>query len=167
MRRVRRTLPVLALALLGGCASLSPATLRLEPGASLRQSLFAVDSVRYEGGDSVGPRIAHGIGATLVDQLARRGRLAGDGAAGQRVVVLRASLVGYATGNTAVRLIFGPGYSPNRCVLRVSLVDRDTGRMVGEMVTSQSTGGRLTTPSKCAYSVADALEKAADARGGP
>ncbi len=160
MRAPRIALPLL-LATLASCASLAPATLRLEPGASLTQDVFLVDSVRYEGSDEAGRRAANRIGETLTEQLAKRGHLASEATVGRRVVIVRALLAGYHSPGLATRVLLGPGLSPAQCVLRVTFVDRDTGRMLGEMVTTQNTGGRLTTTSKCAYAVADAIDAAA------
>lgn len=150
----------------GACASIAPATLRLEPGASLRQATFQVDSVRYEGNDDAGRAAARQIAETLAEQLARRGHVVTDTTAASQVILIRALLAGYKSGSLATQLVFGAGTSPAQCVLRVTLVDRDTRRMVGEMVTTQSSGGRLSTSSKCAYSVAEAIDKATGARAG-
>lgn len=156
-------LPVVLLA--GACASIAPATLRLSPGVRLVECTFQVDSVRYQGSDRAGAAAATNITRSLTEQLTRRGYALVDTQTTRPcAVAIRGTLAGYATGSAAARLVFGAGVSPSQCVLRTTLVDRATDRVLGEMVTTQESGGRLSSHTKCAYSVADALDKATGRR---
>jgi Domain of unknown function (DUF4410) len=168
-RQKRKALSLVAALLLSaGCTAPSPPELTMQPGASLSAStLLAVAPASNDTGQTYELDITGVFTDDLRSALRSKGYTVADSnTAPPNAVIVQCSFISYAPGNAAQRWIF-PGLGPTEATVKTSLIDENTGNVLGGMLTRKEvTGGGLLSVGAykfilqhVANDVADAIDK--------
>lgn len=132
--------------LLYGCAGVQP-KMWVDKAASFRAyGVFEVAPVSNDTEKTFEFDVAAALTEYLKSKLQEKGyRLSDDPARIDDVLVIKSSLVAYKPGSAFARWVI-PGAGTTLCIVRNSLIDKRTGRLIAEMVTARSVsaGGLFT-----------------------
>ncbi|MBI2876502.1 MAG: DUF4410 domain-containing protein, partial [Candidatus Tectomicrobia bacterium] len=122
------------LVLAAGCAAGKPMVV-WEKGVSLAEyQTFEVAPVTNEEGKTFDFDVASAITAQIKSKLKKKGYLISEGTETTgRILVVKSSLIAYEPGSALQRFIV-PGWGTTSCTVKASLIDKPTGKIVGEMV---------------------------------
>lgn len=131
----------LVLLLVGGCVTERP-MVRVEKGASLTgYDVFEVTPVSNETGRTYDFEVTDVITQYIKSSLQEKGfTVAEITNAKKNVIILKSSLISYEPGSAFNRWLL-PGYGKTQCTVKTSLIDRKTGKILGEMVAAEAVGG--------------------------
>jgi len=124
----------------GGCATERP-MVRMEKGASLTgYKLVEVTPVSNETGRTYDFEVTDVITQYIKSSLQEKGfTVAEITSAEENVIILKSSLTSYEPGSAFKRWLL-PGYGKTQCTLKTSLIDKKTGKILGEMVAAEAVG---------------------------
>lgn len=122
----------------GGCATGKPMAW-VEKGTSLsRYRQLEVMPVSNDTGKEYDFDVVGTLTEKIRSQLTDKGYGArGGGAAGDAVLVLKGRLTAYEPGSAAKRWL-APGHGTTHCTVRVSLIDKESGKSVGEIIVAKA-----------------------------
>lgn len=154
---------LILIALAAGCATHRPAV-RIEKGVSLSAyKAFEVAPVSNDTGKTFDFDVAAVLTEHIKSALKDKGYdVAEKGRASDYVLVIQSSLLSYEPGSVLGRwVVFGDGKA--QCIVKSTLIDKPTGKTVGEMVTSEAvTGGGLYSIGADKYVLNMAADSIAD-----
>lgn len=134
---------LLLLVFAGGCATGKPMTW-MEQGTDLSSyKVYEVTPVVNDTGKKYDFDVAGEITEAIKTKLKDKGYvIAGDGAGGEGVLVLKCSLTAYEPGSALKRWL-APGYGATQCTVKCPLIDKKTGKPIGEIMVAKaiSAGG--------------------------
>lgn len=167
MRFSLRLLPLLLALVTAACATTEP-MVWLDKGVSLAQ-YRAVEVLLMS--NETGKTFEFDVATTLTEHLKEKLQEKGFEVVAERmgdapVLVLQSRLVVYEPGSAAARWVM-PGLGRTQCTVRSSLIDKRSGRILGEIVTAEhvSGGGFFSVGADrwilgvVAGSIADELDK--------
>ena len=134
-------IPVLFLLLfLCGCVAAKP-MVSMEEGASLKTyKVFQVAPAINETGETFEFDVTGELTNKVKLRLTEKGYKVEEVSASEGVLVIKNSLMDYEAGNAAGRWL-APGVGVTQATVKTSLIDKTTGTIIGEMVTSESVSG--------------------------
>ena len=132
-------IPISLLLLVGGCAA-KPAV-RMEKGVSLTgYKVFEVMPVINETGKTFKFDVADELTQHIKSKIKDRGYVIDEEKeAKDCVLVMKSSLIVYEPGSAFKRWIL-PGWGKTQATVKTSLIDKKTGKIVGEMLTTEEVG---------------------------
>jgi hypothetical protein len=134
-------IPVLFLLLfLCGCVAAKP-MVSMEEGAFLKTyKVFQVAPAINETGETFEFDVTGELTNKVKLRLTEKGYKVEEVSASEGVLVIKNSLMDYEAGNAAGRWL-APGVGVTQATVKTSLIDKTTGTIIGEMVTSESVSG--------------------------
>ncbi len=159
---------LLLLVFVGGCATGKPMTW-LEKGTDLSSYKgYEVMPVSNDTGRKYDFDVAGEITEAIKNKLKDKGYVvAEDGAGGEAVLVLKCSLTAYEPGSAFKRWL-APGYGATQCTVKCPLIDKKTGKSIGEIMVAKaiSAGGLYTIGAHKSIlgTVADDIAEQIDAK---
>ena len=138
MTKVIRVLLLCLLILGNGCATGKPMAW-VEQGVSLsRYRQLDVASVSNDTGREYDFDVTGTLTEKIKSKLTDKGYLAqGAGTGREGALVLKPHLTAYEPGNAAKRWL-APGHGATHCTVRVSLIDQESGKQVGEIIVAKA-----------------------------
>ncbi len=138
---------ILLLLVVGGCSIRQKLMVRMENGVSLSEyKVFEVMPVSNETGKTVEFDVADELTQHIKAKIKDKGYVINERKeVKDSVLVIKSSLMAYEPGNAAVRSTFPgiipvPGIGDTRAIVRTSFIDKMTGKVIGEMVTTEQVG---------------------------
>lgn len=125
---------------LGGCVAAQP-MVSMEEGASLKTyKVFEVIPAINETGETFEFDVTGELTNKVKLRLSDLGYKVEEVNLSEGVLVIKNSLMDYEAGNAAGRWL-APGVGVTQATVKTSLIDKTTGTIIGEMVTSESVSG--------------------------
>jgi len=125
---------------LGGCVATQP-MVSMEEGASLKNyKVFEVIPAINETGETFEFDVTGELTNKVKLRLSDLGYKVEEVNLSEGVLVIKNSLMDYEAGNAAGRWL-APGVGVTQATVKTSLIDKTTGTIIGEMVTSESVSG--------------------------
>jgi len=128
----------LLLLLLGGCAVTAKPMVSMERDASLKEyKVFEVMPTINETGETFEFNVTNELTENVKSRLREKGYTVEEAIIPEGVLVIKNSLMDYEAGNAFGRWL-APGVGVTQATVKTSLIDKTTGTIIGEMVTSES-----------------------------
>lgn len=133
----------LIFAFIAGCVTSKP-MISLEKGVSLTgYKVFHVPPVLNETGKTIEFDVADTLTQNIKSKLRDKGYIVLDGTVpSEEILIIKSSLLSYESGSAFKRWL-APGFGKTQATVKTSLIDKRTGKVIGEMVSAEavSTGG--------------------------
>ncbi len=149
---------IILLLVVGGCFPHQKLMVWMENGVSLSEyKVFEVMPVSNETGKTFEFDVADELTQHIKAKIKDKGYVINERKeAKDSVLVIKSSLITYKPGSTATRLLL-PGGGKTRATVRTSLIDKMTGKVIGEMVSVEEVGGEYVEMWGFEYNPVDAL----------
>ncbi len=148
---------ILLLLVVGGCPSYpTKLMVRMEKGVSLSEyKVFEVMPVSNETGKTFEFDVADELTQHIKAKIKDKGYVINERKeVKDSVLVIKSSLITYEPGSAAKRFLGG---GKTRATVRTSLIDKMTGKVIGEIVSVEEVGGKYVEMWGFEYNPVDAL----------
>jgi len=123
-----------------GCATERPMA-RIEKGASLSgYKVIEVTPVLNETGKTINFEVTDALTQYIKTSLQEKGFIVAEISGGEEnVIILKNQLTSYEPGSAFKRWVIS-GWGKTQCTLKTSLIDKKSGKVIGEMVAAEEVG---------------------------
>jgi hypothetical protein len=130
--------------IMSGCITTSKPMVYMEKDVSLvGYKVFKVQPVINETGKTYEFNVSNTLTQNIKSELRDKGFIVSDGTiTSQKVLIIKSKLLSYAPGS-ALKRWFAAGFGKTQATVETSLIDKKTGKVVGEFVSAEtvSSGG--------------------------